>query len=85
MDYDQHRYKGFIVKVINGGGAWRAVVYDPMKQGEKVWDHYAISGCGDKPEALKKCHEYIDKSIKDEMQKWQDTTMDVSDATKPKE
>lgn len=68
MEYDQHRYKGFIVKVIFGGCGWRAVVCDPMKMKDPEWKHFALSGVGDRSEALKRSYEYVDGQIAQEQQ-----------------
>lgn len=75
MDFDQFRYRGFIIKVINGGGGFRAVVYDPMKQGQPIFDHYAISGYGDKSHAIAQCQKYVDNCILKEMEHYTFCTM----------
>lgn len=75
MDFDQFRYRGFIIKVIDGGGGFRAVVYDPMKKGQPIFDHYAISGYSKESDALEKCHEYVDNCILKEMEQYTFITM----------
>jgi hypothetical protein len=63
MSVDKHRYRGFIVKLIDAGKTWRATVYDPMKQGNVWWDHFAISGINSREEAIKRCYAYVDEVI----------------------
>ena len=70
MDFSQHRYRGFIVRMLGSGLSWRVVVFDPMEISTAPFSYAPQNGVCSKQEAMLHAHTYVDQKVGNEVEQW---------------